>query len=161
MRGRKPKPLSVHKTHGTYRRDRHAEEINMPKGAPSCPEHLTGEAAAEWERLRAALAPGMVCKADRAILAAFCACHGRLVEAELKVAELGAVITTTKGELKINPWLRVADESRKQLRGLAAELGLTPSSRGRVTPVHSGSEEEDAFFKLLDARVGVAKRVRA
>lgn len=152
MRGRKPKPQQQHKREGTFRPDRHSPDSFQPTGLPECPSHLNDEAKAEWGRLVAELRP-VLAKVDRAILAAFCQVWSRLVEAEMQVAATAAVIKTTTGEAKVNPWLRIADECRKQLKTLASELGLTPASRSRID-IPKGATSEDPLIAMLKARAG-------
>ena len=45
----------------------------------------------------------------------------------------------------VNPYLAVANRAAKEVRSAAAELGLTPSSRGRVTKIKPPEKEDDGF----------------
>ena len=85
------------------------------------------------------------------MLAAYCMAFSRWVRAELdleKMAELdptthGVMIKTTNGNAIQNPLVGVASTARRDMQRLAAEFGLTPSSRTQIDTGRGG--ETDAI----------------
>jgi P27 family predicted phage terminase small subunit len=135
MKGRKPKPIATHKLDGTYRKDRHGstEVIALPTSTPEPPEHLDAESLAEWHRLVSELVRlGTLHRIDRVLLATFCQLWSRLVAAEKGISEHGLIIKGTTGAAQISPFYSVAIRTAKELRSIAAELGLSPTSRTRL-----------------------------
>ena len=102
----------------------------MPvKGAPKCPEWLTGDALVEWRRIVPELDRlGILTAVDGAVLEAHCLTYGEIVTTvkagePLKAALLG------------------------QMRAYAAELGLTPAARSKlIIPKGDDGDETEKFF---------------
>jgi P27 family predicted phage terminase small subunit len=100
-----------------------------------CPDHLSGEARKEWKRVTAAMEKaGRLDAADRGTLAAYCSTWATYTEADTKVKEGGLVVKTKSGNIIANPYLGVRNTALKMLVRQAAELGLTPRSRGDSAP---------------------------
>ena len=135
--------------YGDQRREAEANEVALdpgqswrainedePKpraGLPECPEFLNAKAKREWARIVPELALiGLVTEIDRAALAACCQVYGRWVEAEMKVAEEGVIITSKTGYTIPAPSLTIASKAMRQMLAPAAEFGMTPSSRTRI-----------------------------
>jgi P27 family predicted phage terminase small subunit len=153
MAGRKPKPTALKELAGNPgKRALNRREPKPASGLPPCPRHLTGEARKEWRRMGGELARmGVVTAVDRAALAAYCQAWARWVEAEGQVAKLGTIVKTANGNLIQNPYLAVANRAMEQMTRLAAEFGMTPSSRSRVQ-VQAG-EDGPSLADLLFADV--------
>ena len=101
---------------------------------PRAPEHLDDEARAEWKRVsRDLYDAGLLTGVDRGALAAYCQAFSRWANAERRARELGAVIQTTQGNLVQNPWISIANRAMELMLKAAAEFGMTPSARSRVT----------------------------
>ena len=156
-RGPKPKPTAMKRAQGNPgRRPLPENEPEPTTGIPEPPPHLSGYALDEWNHQSAELdRMGVLTRIDGAALAAYCTSYGRWVEAELKLQEQGDVIEDKKGNpTKRNPWLIVAHQAHDKMIKVAAEFGLTPSSRTRikVVPQARGSGkkevEEELFGKL-------------
>jgi len=132
--GRKPKPTALKELEGTARPDRANPNEPKPKpGTPSMPDYWIGpkfaEARREWRRVIRDSAPGMLTKADRSMLELYC----QLMAGARKSLERGilprpAMIT--------------------QIRALASEFGLMPSSRSRMSV--PAPKEEDPFMEWLN-----------
>jgi P27 family predicted phage terminase small subunit len=103
-------------------------------GSPEPPDWLSSEALAEWERV----VPGLECldlvkPEDRAALALYCETWARYVDAVRQYRAEGAtLINPDSGRAHKNPAVGVAEVAAAQLRVLAAEFGLTPSSEQRL-----------------------------
>ena len=143
MKGRKPKPVELRVLHGTAAERARAEYPRPRRVLPRCPEHLSGEAEKCWRRLaRELYDAGLLSTIDRDALAAYCSAYARWRRAEEMLAENGEVIKTAQkededgktsgGNLVQNPWLAVSNRALEQMTKLAAEFGMTPSSRSRV-----------------------------
>ena len=110
---------------------------------PACPGHLQDEAKKEWRRISAELlALGLISKIDRAALSAYCAAWAEMVAAERKIAELnaadpeslpGCVMTTSTGYQQLSAWVILRNKAAERMMRFAAEFGMSPSSRSRVT----------------------------
>ena len=91
---------------------------------------------------------GVLTTIDRAALAGYCVAYGRWMEAEKIVAEKGAVLKTTAGNLIQNPYLAVANKAWEHMMKAAVEFGLTPSSRSRVKVVEVKEATLDELLGL-------------
>jgi P27 family predicted phage terminase small subunit len=120
---------------------------------PRCPDHLTGDAEKCWRRLsRDLYDAGLLTSVDREALAAYCVAYARWRKAEDMLGEQGEVIRTAPkedgegnatggGNLVQNPWLAVSNRALDQMTKLAAEFGMTPSSRSRVKAEVSAAKQ--------------------
>jgi len=147
MRGPKPKPVELRVLHGGAYERALATQPKPRRVLPRCPSHLTGEAEKCWHRLsRDLYDAGLLASIDRDALTAYCAAYARWRKAEAMLVERGEVIltnaksetsedgtvTNSGGNLVQNPWLAVSNRALDQMTKLAAEFGMTPSSRSRV-----------------------------
>ena len=133
-RGRKPKPTAIRIAQGNpgKRGFNHAEPV-LPEGMPDCPDHLDGEARAEWFRLVGPLhEAGVLTTVDRGALAAYAQAWSRWVEAEEKLKTTPTIMKTPSGYIQQNPWLGIANKQMELMGRYMAELGITPASRSRV-----------------------------
>jgi P27 family predicted phage terminase small subunit len=122
------------------------------QGVPECPDWLDDEAQAEWRRITVDLAEmGLLSKADRPALAAYCTAWSRWVDAEAQVKKYGTVVKSPdKGFPMKSPYLSIADQTMETMRKLMVEFGLTPSSRSRIR-VPAGGDEADELDRFLEA----------
>lgn len=135
MRGRKPKPTAIRQRDGNPgKRPLNDSEPIPAAGQVTCPEFLDPEAREEWERIIVILMEmGLLTRADRTALAAYCVAYGRWVRAEALVRKFGEVVKSPeKGFPMKSPYLCVADQALDTMRKLMTEFGLTPSSRSRI-----------------------------
>ena len=135
MRGRKPKPIELRVLHGTAG-ERARSGVPRPRRVQHrCPDYVPeGPARDEWKRLVGDLYDaGLYTAVDRNALGMYCVVFARWVDAEAKVTENGGPVVKTKdGNVIQNPFLSVANRALEQLNKMAAEFGMTPSSRTRV-----------------------------
>lgn len=94
---------------------------------PQPPKHLDADARAKWKELVGTLPDQEQGTLDA--LAAYCAAWSRMVVAEAKVAELGAVVKSPQGFPVANPFLAVLQQERRAVRQWGETLRLTPKSR--------------------------------
>lgn len=147
MRGRKPKPTARKKLEGNGgRRPLPKHEPVMPAVPPAFdapPAELVDDAvaAAEWKRLAPILRNSKtITEADRGSLIAVCQQWSRYIEANKSVSTAGMVVRSPSGYPMPNPYIAISNKSLGNCVKLWAELGLTPSSRTRVTTVQEAGQ---------------------
>ena len=128
-KGRRPKPPG-------------AAETLAP--LPPRPAHLEGVAAAMWDRV-AELRHDQLDAGDAYGLECLCQTFAAWRTATELLRTEGHVV---RG--KLHPASRVADAALKQVRGLLTELGLTPSSRGKVPAGNVGEGDPLLDFAGVD-----------
>jgi P27 family predicted phage terminase small subunit len=101
---------------------------------PVPPDDLDGEALLEWQRVTAELAQcNLLDQSDRAVMTLYCRTWATWREADKLVAKYGSVIKYTNGVPGPAPFFKTAMESAKHLRALLADMGMTPSSRHKMS----------------------------
>ncbi len=152
MRGRKAKPEALNKLAGNPGK-RPPRKSPQPKiEIPAMPDHLHGEAVAEWERVTPLLQSlGLLAKLDRSTLAAYCMAWARWVEAEDKLREGGLIVKSPNGYPIQNPYLSVANQAAKQMQSFATEFGLSPAARSRLDIKESNSSERNDFASFIQS----------
>ncbi len=135
MRGRKPELKPV--------------DDDYVAAIPEPPDWLSEDAQAEWNRVYPILqSRKAVTAADLATLEHYCVAVGRAREAERLLKESSAVIEID-GIPKMHPAARLQSAAINQARQLAAELGLTPTSRDR-SGMSRESETDDLFAFMAE-----------
>lgn len=143
MRGRKPLPIATRRLRGMPIMPHVPEPANA---IPAPPADLDGEALVEWNRITPQLlAAGLLTQLDLAAVLAYCQVFGRWRDAEQHVKRQGSIVKSPSGYPMMNPHLSVANKALNQLRQLAGELGLSPSSRTRISTPPARDAEQDAF----------------
>jgi len=171
VRGRKPKPTRRKQLEGyAGKRRRNRGEPKLPPlgrtgtteqpaaAAPAqlvvdgqdVPTELAGDktAIAEWLRTVPMLHERQVItEGDRGSLIALCQQWSVYQEAVAQWRALGMIVKAPSGYPMVNPYLGVANKALNQCVKLWAELGLTPSSRSRVSTLPpAGSADPFAEF---------------
>ncbi len=142
-RGPKPKPTRLKVLTGTARAHRlNPAEPEIEPAVPDAPDHLSDEAHAEWVRVTDEMAQaGILSALDRGALAAYAQAYGRWVAAERALhvvaardaVTAGLIIRTQSGNAIQNPLVGTANKAMADMVRYAAEFGLTPSARSRVS----------------------------
>lgn len=131
--GRPPKPRRMKIIQGNSGKRPIGEDPPVELGIPECPAHLTPEAAIEWNRVSQELnEAGLLAKADRGALAAYCQTWARWVDAETQLAKTGTVVKAPSGYPIQSPYLAIANKALELMRSFMVEFGMTPVSRARV-----------------------------
>lgn len=168
-RGPKPKPAPLRLAGG--RDIDQPIEPPSPDDRPAPPAWLTTLALEEWRRIEVELwEQGCLSRIDQALFAAYCQAYGRYVQAEIDLnawiaadlaavkarkgrgkkghATHGAVVRTKTGNQIMNPLFGIVNSLRRDMQRLAAEFGLSPSSRVAVTGGRGGAGgEKDGIEK--------------
>jgi P27 family predicted phage terminase small subunit len=147
--GRPPKPTALKKLQGNPgRRPLPKNEPQPELGIPTRPEWLLTEAKREWNRVVPELARlGLLAKVDRALIAAYCQCWARYVEAQQDIAEHGSTFTTDRGYEGPRPSVAIAKQALEKMTVLSAKFGFTPSDRSRLRAPEA--EKKDPFEEFL------------
>jgi P27 family predicted phage terminase small subunit len=153
--GRKPKPSALKMLEGNPGKRRLNESEPQPGGIPTCPKSLDKAARAEWKRVSKELvAIGLLTSVDRAVLASYCQAWSRWTQATEAFNTKPVLVVATKTGYPIqNPLIGIINTAADQMRKLAAELGLSPSARSRlsVEPPAKPGDMFSAFMSSLGA----------
>ena len=151
--GRKPKPTALRLVEGNRgKRPINKAEAVIALAEPTPPAFLCDDAKVEWGRVCSALyAAGLMTELDRAALAAYAAAYGRWAQAERAINRMAAkdelnaalMIKTTSGNAIQNPLVGIANKAKADMVRYAAEFGMTPSARSRVTATPEEREQEN------------------
>lgn len=153
-RGPKPKPTALRLLDGGRSATVSTEPVfTAPAEMPEPPFYLNTEAADEWRRIVPDLyTTGVYTSVDQTMLAAYCMAYSRWVRAEMDLDRMaaldpathGVMMKTTNGNAIQNPLVGVASTARRDMQRLAAEFGLTPSSRTQLTVDPNASRDATA-----------------
>jgi P27 family predicted phage terminase small subunit len=149
--GRKRKPTATKRAQGTFRKDR--ANLAEPKpeiGEPEMPYALPDGARKHWRRLAPQLLKERVLTTmDGDSLAALCIATWQLQDAIAEIKEHGQILGYDGRPIQ-NPGVKILFECLRRVQSLAAEFGMTPASRGRVSAVLE--PEGDALAAILAAK---------
>lgn len=145
--GPKPTPTHLRVLRGD-RKDRiNVTEPKPKKQKPRCPDWLSDEAKAVWRRTTKQLdSMGILYAADADIIVAYSHAVVNYQKATHLVEQHGILVEGRRDGMVTNPAVRVQRDSAQLIRQLASELGLTPSSRSRLSVDQENADERD----LLD-----------
>lgn len=132
MKGRKPLPVAIKDFRGRPGHrpiNREAPEPLLVDQAITPPRWLKGEAKREWYRQIGSLTSNRVLGENEiSLLASYCYLQGQFIEEVKAKRTMTAALIT-------------------QMRGLAAEFGIGPSSRSRIKKGNEQKDpEEQRFF---------------
>lgn len=130
-KGGKRKPTALKALSGTLRADRVPANEPHPEGVAECPEFLSAEARAEWDRLAPELeALGLLTAFDMAVFSGYCqswADFRKLTEQLNKMASW--VWQSEKGYRQVVPEVSLRKDAWSRVIQAAARLGLDPATR--------------------------------
>lgn len=158
-RGPKSLPANVHAIRGNPSKlplSQLMDELQPLVEIPNCPAHLLPEARREWKRITPELQRyGLISKLDRAALALYCQAYATWVWADQQLLQAvaaaaegkakaeaegkpwtggdGYTIPTPNGHLGYSPHWVIRNKAMEQVKQFAAEFGLSPVHRGRVS----------------------------
>ena len=132
-RGPLPKPNA---------RRRNSREVTgrVSVARPAKPRSLTGEAAAEWNRIVPELErSGILSTIDRALLVRYCTAWADWVELDQLLAQGSKIVRGQKGNLVRSPAWLMRRDAEQTLAELGRQLGLTPVARLRAGITHEAA----------------------
>ena len=149
-RGPAPSPTALKLLRGETRPSRiNRAEPEPAGGFPAMPADLDAEAAAEWRHVEAEMAAtGVIRAVDRMLLRAYCEAASRYLQAVRMYATSGPLIRDRehRGVVK-NPLHQIIRDNEATLRGLARELGLSPSSRAGIVAERPSADPFEAYLR--------------
>lgn len=140
--GRRRKSRALRDLHNSVERPHHRDrpEPAYAVEVPDPPASLAPGARKEWDRISVELnAKRVIARVDLAVLASYCTTFDRLDQIRVAMGKKSLRVGSSK-------WLRLERSERQQtmtLRSLAIELGVTPASRARVSPLPPLGGEAD------------------
>jgi P27 family predicted phage terminase small subunit len=103
-------------------------------------------ASEEWRRVVPALTHSAgLGDVDVVTLKDYCICVARIDQCEREISRNGILMQGERGMQK-NGATTIVGQYRSQLARYIGELGLSPSSRGRIAPPKSEGEQDDDVF---------------
>lgn len=137
--GKNKKSAASHRLNGTYQPGRHGATLTAPEGTPEAPEGMSAAPRAHWDHIIWLMTEAMtLAKSDGPLiaqLAELLALADRL-QAEADDGPVCFPKPVNGGESLIpmlSPSVAQLARVRASTRAFFVELGLTPSSRDRVT----------------------------
>lgn len=145
MKGRRPLPTATKQMRGNPGKRRLNDQEPKPELVlPQAPGHLGKFARLEWERVTPLLYNlGLLTGVDLAALEAYCEAYGRYKAQSNLLNDEDEIIETTNGNKIQNPRIGLVNTLRKQVVVLAAEFGMTPSSRSRLHVIIEPEKPQD------------------
>jgi P27 family predicted phage terminase small subunit len=160
--GRKPIPLQLKLLRGNPGKQRLRDDAMRPEQSidvPDPPAHISGYAADEWWTVATELHRlGVLTKIDCVPLSAYCYAYGQWRECAEQLAAMagepvkGLVVRNVNGGFTENPLVYTARKAAADMMRYAAEFGLTPAARSRITSGVNGDDEQGSKFAGLIAR---------
>lgn len=170
--GRNARTTQEHQQRGSYRDDRHGGSVNPnpPKGAPTPPKTLGGEAKAEWDRMISRLTESRTLSTvDDGALYQYCqlfaetealpAAQAEALQAMERLEDAmgrlegGELVQCVKELVKLRQlesrYIGQIRQQRMALRVYLVEFGLTPAARSRVK-VGTPDEPENPWDGLVN-----------
>ncbi len=90
---------------------------------------------------------GLLTDLDLAVLGAYCASYQPWIDAEEVLAEVRMRYVTPTGQVERSPYVQIARDSMNDKKAIAAEFGISPSSRGRLSiPLQQQTDDTEEFL---------------
>jgi P27 family predicted phage terminase small subunit len=150
MKGRKALPTSIKRAKGTLQKCREVDRPPEPTGELGAPpEWFADRELALWNKAVASAPDGVLVAGNESILATWVSASLAHDEARIMLQKAPSVYKDGKGVYKVNPFERVARDNALLMIRCAAELGFTPSSRGRINVAKKPQKPDNPFAKLI------------
>jgi P27 family predicted phage terminase small subunit len=112
------------------------------------PSYLDSIAKAEWKRIIPLMELLPISELDRNLLAMYCSYYSIFIQATLDINNYGINIEEDRGGMiirKQNPSITTLNSSSKEIKSIAATMGLTLDSRLRLLNPKNEDEIKDPF----------------
>ncbi len=130
---RHPKPKLIKDLESNVRKLKTGATMRDSK-MPRKPKYVTGEAAKIWVKTVPKLRRmGVMAETDELVLAGYCCCMARWIDAEKAIEEHGTTFTMTSGYVQVRPEVAVARDYQKRAVALAGKMGFSPLDRERIS----------------------------
>lgn len=146
-RGPAPKPTRLRVLEGSNGRNvgHRPLPVREPQPAmrmPACPDWLPEEAKQTWrEEAPRLYRSQLLTEIDGAALARYCLLDATLRKAQAVLDAKGFTVTTPSGYKQQRPEVAIVKSTLYLLRQYAAEFGMTPSARARISLPADGEED--------------------
>lgn len=151
--GRRRKSAAQRHLHGSVTREHHRArpEPVYTVEAPDPPASLSGDAKKEWDRITPMLVEKrLIARVDLAVLAGYCTLFGMVEQGRREIQSPDFRTTYMKitvdgngdehEEPREHPALKSLRANMQLLRPYLTELGLTPATRAKVSPLEEAPE---------------------
>ena len=158
-RGRKPRPTTLHRLHGSFdatrRRDRLAEPVTPGELGLEPPADLSDVEKEGWRHCVDNAPRGVLRAIDRSVLRIWVETEERYRRARVAQAELNLkqpipdVIRTPNGSLQVSPYIAIMNRCTVIMSRVAELLGFVPVSRPRLGRQESSNADDDDRWSQL------------
>ncbi len=148
MKGRKRTPTPVLKLRGSWRAKTRPGESSLPVERPEAPAFIHSDAVAmeEWEFVVSQMEElRTLAKIHRMLIASYCLAVSRLTKAQAVLDEEGQTQLGKNGDCK-RPEVSIVETASRDIKGIMAELCITPGSQSRVTAKPAKAQDKKAKF---------------
>lgn len=163
MRGRKMLPTEVKVLQGTAQKCRlnQNEPVITKKIAtnPAPPESLSEEAKKNWEFVLDNEGVSWIGQCDQATLENYCTLWADIRACDERIKADGRFVYEN-GALKEHPAMKLKARLIPVFRSVASELGLTPSSRSRVSALNENKDPDSKSYVLEFDEESIAENLR-
>lgn len=150
-RGPPKKPSALLKQRGTFRSDRHSDDLEpvTPPNLPAAPAHLTDSEKRTWNEVGGKLAAiGLCSDLDAIALEVLVSSYCGMTDAAAELASGDLVVTVGQNETPMaNPLVGVVAKQLATLKWCLTQFGMTPSARTSISLPEK--PKEDPMAKLL------------
>jgi len=130
---RKRKPTHLHLADGTYRPDRHADEVDFGEADIQPFADMSKEAVHIWVReIGPLMEVGVLQQTDRLAFRLFCESVAEYEKAVQEIHDSAEIIAGKAGQPVKNPWLSIRNQAVIRIHQFGCEFGMTPSARARL-----------------------------
>ena len=154
--GRKRIPTEVKQLKGTLRHVRQNDnepEYILVREMPEPPEYLSEVGrSVYYSTAEELLKLGILSRVSLSIFVMYCAQVAINHEANMKIKKSGLVIVDKGDNPKINPYVKVANDSLMAAVRIACEFGLTPASASKVNAVNVKENAKSDLMKYLNSK---------
>lgn len=142
-------PSALNELHGNpSKRPRNANEPKPCPVLPDPPKHLSKAAKKEWKSISEQLYRlNLLTEVDVNALAMYCESWASYLTAVAYVQENGSFFTTAQGYMQTHPMATEVKAQAALLLKLAAQFGLTPAARARLSV--SGPEKKESKWDFI------------
>lgn len=125
-----------------------SEQLNS---LPDCPDHLTGEAVRAWGEVgNQMLERGILTVSRLLALESYCVTYQRWREAQDKLQD-GLATRTRLGQVRVSPYVQIAERCQKDLKALRSEMGLDKPDK-QQTSIKFPQAEPDEMTRYLQSK---------
>ena len=154
IRGTKPTPTKLRMLRGNPTGKPLPKNEPQPSTKiPPPPSFLSNIGKREYRRVAKILAPlGVITELDSTMLAAYADAFSTWAEAVEQIKNNGYMAVGEKnGHLYQNPYVGMKNQAMEKMIKIAAEFGMTPSSRSRVVAVKPSKEKAGNAYEQWKA----------